>query len=290
LTSDIDMPRSRWGAQSWLGADGNLYFQGGSFALFILNDLWRYTRHTRQWTLLYGSNTVNSTLNPVWGTRRVGNSSTNPGSRFVGCAIVDAQGIAWVIGGASNPTGSNQLGDVWSWNSKIWTWQAGSAGFDVLPVYSQGYGVPVTAASAVMGGRYGHACQFVQGSIVLFGGNVQGAVKNDVCVAHQFCSLLRLCCPSADEVYGLIVVLSHSSWLYSVANDTMTWMHGSTLSGPAAASAAVLPSVRGVPTATAMPIPRQHMASGKDSQDRLWIVAGRAWNADATSPFINDIW
>ena len=84
IPSATTIPGSRhWGA-TWTDAAGNFWLFGGEGLPAIgtsgwLNDLWKYTPATNQWTWMKGTNVVNQ--NGLYGTQGVSSPTNNPGGR-----------------------------------------------------------------------------------------------------------------------------------------------------------------------------------------------------------------
>jgi len=127
-TTSTNVPGARFSPTSWMDASGNLWILGGqgfdwTGTSGLLNDLWKYSPNTGQWTWMAGGNTVPPSNNyilengqpgvyGVLGTPAPGN---NPGGRLGGAPWVDASGNLWSFGGLSFDANGVQgnLNDLW---------------------------------------------------------------------------------------------------------------------------------------------------------------------------------
>jgi hypothetical protein len=160
VASAANLPPSHIGSMTWTDAAGNFWLFGGSASItpgdlsHYLNDLWKYSPATQQWTWVSGSSGV-QTLG-VYGTQGVAAAGNMPGSRTTGASWVDANGNFWLFGGAAGCDASvcqiGYLNDLWMYSpsSGLWTWVGGSQGFNASGVYGT-RGQPGTAN--VPGGR-----------------------------------------------------------------------------------------------------------------------------------------
>jgi hypothetical protein len=227
VTSDQGLPSARSFFAYWTSNwDGNLYLYGGFLSDGIggstpIADVWRFSRNTRQWTLLWLSEQP-TPRNVVYGTRLVPSSLTNPGGRAGASFAADNTMGVFVH------SGSNWL-TVWSDLFRFdvatgqWTYVAGTSSTNVYPNYTT-IGVSKPAASTVgPGSRYTGVMWYYAGQLFLFGGLSSKGLMNDL-----FC--------------------------YSIANDAWTFLHGSTEgAGAAAAQANVI--MKGTATAASLPYP-----------------------------------
>lgn len=183
-------PGGRDYSASWSDSNGNFWLFGGNGEdstgnLAELNDLWKYTPASNQWTWVGGSSTgvlsrYSSYGQPgVYGTLGVPAAENIPGGRYSSASWVDSQGNFWLFGGQGQDiTGDSVLlNDMWEFNlsSAQWTWMGGS---NVVNSNSQ-YGVAgvygtqgVAAAANIPGSRWGAATWTdTSGNLWLFGGN-----------------------------------------------------------------------------------------------------------------------
>ena len=70
-----------------------------------LNDLWKYSPSTNQWTWVSGNNTASL---GVYGTQGVSSSFNFPGSRGGSVIWIDSNGTLWLFGGVRFATGGGK--------------------------------------------------------------------------------------------------------------------------------------------------------------------------------------
>lgn len=135
-----------------------------------LNDLWKVTPSSKEWTWVGGSNIVSDTGPSgfcgagVYGTQGTSASANTTGGRNDAVGWKDRSGNFWLFGGlgcdANETAGS--LNDLWEFNPQTlaWTWQSG--GNSVGPAQGSTGGAPgvygtqgTAAATNVPGGRSG---------------------------------------------------------------------------------------------------------------------------------------
>jgi N-acetylneuraminic acid mutarotase len=182
-----NVPGSRQNPVSWTDSSGNLWLFGG-YGLDAtgsgndLNDLWKFSPSSKQWTWVGGSSTVTTGVcQPgIYGTKGTAATTNIPGGRNSAISWTDTSGNFWLFGGlgcdASGTSGD--LNDLWEFSPQnmVWTWQSGSN--SVGPAQG-GTGGPAgiygtegsAAASNTPGGRSSSASWTgPDGSIWLFGG------------------------------------------------------------------------------------------------------------------------
>ena len=115
------MPGARNWAISWADSAGNLWLFGGfgydstgpGGYFSYLNDLWKYTPSTQQWTWVSGAKTINAS--GVYGTLGTGSTTNVPGARQSALSWTDSAGNFWLFGGYGyDSTGAiGSLNDLW---------------------------------------------------------------------------------------------------------------------------------------------------------------------------------
>jgi N-acetylneuraminic acid mutarotase len=176
-----NMPGGREDAASWIDAADNLWLFGGwgidatpNGSGGQLNDLWKYTPGTGQWTWMSGSSTQNHW--GVYGAQGTAATGNTPGARQSAATWLDSSGNFWMFGGAGLDSTVDDiiagvLNDLWEYSpaTGLWTWVNGSNMKDQVGVYgTQG----VAAALNIPGGR-GSAASWIDpsGDLWLFGGS-----------------------------------------------------------------------------------------------------------------------
>jgi len=116
IADPSNVPGSRDGAVAWKDSSGNLWLFGGdgygALNLADLNDLWKYSMSTGQWTWLSGS--TDFTPSGSYGT--VGVVAVGfPGGRAFATSWTDASSNLWLFGGTgADSAGSfGELNDLW---------------------------------------------------------------------------------------------------------------------------------------------------------------------------------
>jgi hypothetical protein len=174
-----NLPGGRWAAATWSDNAGNVFLFGGqgydaAGKVGFLNDLWKFTISTGQWTWLgpATSNAVNQ--NGIYGTQGAGTATTAPGSRQAAVLWTDASGNIWLFGGfgldsagTGAPDGAT-LNDLWEFTGGVWTWRSGSN----IANQNGVYGTQLAAnANNVPGSRWGaKGWSDVTGNLWFFGG------------------------------------------------------------------------------------------------------------------------
>lgn len=163
-------PPARSGAVSWVDGTGSLWLFGGDSVGGYLNDLWKFTPSTNQWTWVSGGDSPNAV--GVYGTLGSTAATNFPGSRSGAASWIDAAGNFWLFGGngISAPQTTDLLNDLWEFSPATgqWTWVSGSSGGGAAGVY----GTLGTAAPGNVPGARQSAAAWIDGTgnLWLFGG------------------------------------------------------------------------------------------------------------------------
>jgi hypothetical protein len=230
-----------------------------------LNDLWKFTPSTGEWTWMSGSN---SACQPgVYGTLTVPAAGNIPGGRGGSATWTDSSGNFWLFGGEGcNATGTGgDLNDLWKYTPSTgeWTWMNGSNSWDQSSVYGT-KGVP--AASNGPGAR--HAAigwTDASGNLWLFGG--WGYYLPVVTIFPEYNSDL---------------------WEYTPSIGEWAWMSGGNLADETGVYGA-----KGVPAAGNVPGARDSAVSWTDSGGNFWLFGGSdGIISPGQSPYLNlnDLW
>lgn len=241
-TSSVNnIPGGREDASVVQDASGNVWIFGGyGWGTTLsqagnLNDLWRFTPTTGEWTWKSGSD--QPVTGSVYGTRGASNAANYPDGRSNSSMWADASGDLWLFGGMARfPTESRSeiRGDLWRYdaNADTWTWMSGTS----VPSRDPGrYSVPGTSTTDMPSARHGAAAwSDAAGNLWMFGGND----SNDL-------------------------------WKYAPATDAWSWLSG----GPENSSPSVF-GTQGVADNTNVPSGRTLPAFWSDSSGRLWLYGG----------------
>jgi N-acetylneuraminic acid mutarotase len=173
VAAAANKPGGRELAVSWSDASGNLWLFGGNGHAASsdgrLNDLWKYSPLTNQWTWVKGYNTSNGF--GTYGTQGAPDIYNSPGSRYGSIRWTDGTGNFWLFGGFGfDGLGGDDFDDLWKFDvsSSQWTWMKGDIRGDQYGIYGT-LGVPSAANNP--GGRVG-SVSWIDGSdnLWLFGG------------------------------------------------------------------------------------------------------------------------
>jgi len=125
VPSPLNVPGARHeSCSSWTDSLNNLWMFAGLGANGdLLNDLWRYSIATNEWTWMSGSSIPNAVN--VYGIKGVTNATNCPGARYIYSKWHDNEGCFWVFGGADF---FGFYDDLWKFDPGInqWTWMAGT--------------------------------------------------------------------------------------------------------------------------------------------------------------------
>jgi N-acetylneuraminic acid mutarotase len=125
-------PAARAYATSWADANGDLWLFGGqgrdaNGTAYVLNDLWKFSVSTGQWSRVGGSARKN--MPGVYGLAGVAAADSLPGGRSNAVSWVDPAGTLWVFGGYGiDATGAlGTLSDLWQFtpSTGLWIWASG---------------------------------------------------------------------------------------------------------------------------------------------------------------------
>jgi N-acetylneuraminic acid mutarotase len=168
--ASANVPGARSGGGSWIDSTGSLWVFGGDGFGGFLNDLWKFTPSTNQWTWVSGGSAPNAL--GVYGTQGATSAANVPGSRSPAAFWIDAAGNFWLFGGngISAPQTSDLFNDLWVFSPTTgqWTWVSGSSGGGAAAVY----GTMGTAAPGNVPGARDGAGAWIDGAgnLWLFGG------------------------------------------------------------------------------------------------------------------------
>jgi galactose oxidase-like protein len=113
--TSANVPGGRSDLFSWTDPSGNFWLFGGfgydstnpATGLGNLNDLWKYTVSSGEWTWMNGPNLVNQI--GTYGTQGILAPGNIPGNREGGASWADASGNLWLFGGS----GILSVNDLW---------------------------------------------------------------------------------------------------------------------------------------------------------------------------------
>ncbi len=259
-----NVPGARKWAVSWLDSSGKLwlfgglgYYEAGNFG--SLNDLWKYDPTTLEWTWVSGSDTGDQI--GTYGTKGTADSLNVPGGRLGAVSWIDPQGKLWLFGGYGFDSAGNKgwLNDLWEYDptTLLWTWVSGSSSHG----QAGAYGTQGTADSSnVPGGRY-TAVSWLdpQGKLWLFGGEGLDSAS------------------SRGDLNDL--------WKYDPTTLLWTWVSGSVTGDQKGAY-----GTQGTAASSNIPGGRSTAISWLDSNGKLWLFGGYAYDSAGNFGSLNDLW
>ena len=258
-----NVPGARYSASSWIDSSGNLWLFGGvgyasTGGAGSLNDLWRYSPSTRQWTWVSGGNADDAA--GVYGTQGSAAASNLPGARQAANTWIASSGNLWLFGGYGYDAAgaAGYLNDLWQYSPStgLWTWVSGG----IVDNASGIYGTQGTASVGnVPGARYSASSWIdLSGNMWLFGGY------------------------GYDSTGGVGAL--NDLWLYSPS--TGIWTNVSGGSGDNSGGAY---GTQGTVAASTTPGARQAANSWIDSSGHLWLFGGAGYGASGNG-YLNDLW
>jgi Galactose oxidase, central domain len=180
VASASNTPGSRYGSVRWTDSSGNFWLFGGygydsAGTPGSLNDLWKFSTSTGEWTWENGSNIADQT--GTFGTKGVAAPGNVPGARYGAVGWVDSSGNFWLTAGTvSQAKGSGTLVyDLWKYSVSSGQWTLVNSASASSPYGS--YGTQGTAAAANYPGQRQWPSAWVDttGNFWVFGGAGYGS-------------------------------------------------------------------------------------------------------------------
>jgi N-acetylneuraminic acid mutarotase len=259
-----NIPGARYSAAAWTDLSGNLWLFGGfgydvAGAVGKLNDLWRYSPATGEWTWVTGASIDNAA--GLYGTLAAPAAGNTPGARQAAASWVDPAGNLYLFGGYGYD-GASQVGalnDLWQYSptSGLWTWSNGSDTDNAAGVY----GAQGTAAAGNGPGARQAASSWADssGNLWLFGGFGDDAAAGE----------------SGDL---------NDLWRYSLSTGLWTFVSGGSADNGAGAY-----GTQGAVSASTGPGTREAANAWIDSAGHLWLFGGAGY-ASSGNGYLNDLW
>jgi N-acetylneuraminic acid mutarotase len=262
--SSMTVPGARQNASSGVDSSHNVWLFGGygidsAGVAGILNDLWKYSPATGQWTWISGSNVAGAV--GAYGTLGTGAAGNVPGARENAGSWVDASGMVWVFGGDNgNANGTpSLLNDLWKYSPVTgqWTWVTGSQLNGAKGVY----GTQGTSAAGNVPGARENAIFWVDssGRVLLFGGLGQ-------------------------DSSGFLGELN-DLWQFSPGSSQWTW-----IAGPNAADGTGVYGTMGTAASGNTPGGRGSTGFSIDATGHLWMFGGLGFDSTGNVGDLNDLW
>jgi PKD repeat protein len=251
VPSPANNPGGRWEcAAAWTDLSGDLWLFGG-YNGSTYNDLWRYSTGTNEWTWMKGSSLPGQSA--TYGTKGVEAPGNTPGSRMAYSHWVDGTGNLWLFGGYDG--GANFFNDMWKFNPSTnnWTWMNGSNFGNAAGLY---FGTCIDDSLIGPGNRAENRAAWVDGNgnFWEFGGTEDlsfGTCRNDL-------------------------------WMYCVATNRWTWVHGDSTLNPAGAW-----GTKGVSDPSNKPDGRAGAIPWKGPGNDIYFFGG---TSNGWTDMYNDLW
>ncbi len=269
IAAATNKPGGRAYSVSWADLSGNFWLFGGHSSIpgipgneGWLNDLWKYSLLSNQWTWVGGDSIAN--VNGSYGSQGIAAAANKPGARNGTVTWTDLSGNLWLFGGAGFDANSagNSLNDLWRYNlsTNQWTWMKGDSITDVPGVYGT-QGTP--AAANKPGGRSGSiSWTDLDGNLWLFGGYGYSAVG------------------FGGELNDL--------WKYDPVLNRWTWMKGDSIGLQYG-----IYGSQGIAAAANKPGARSGSATWTDLDGNVWLFGGSGivpGNWPSNVGWQNDLW
>jgi N-acetylneuraminic acid mutarotase len=288
-----NIPGSRVGAVAWTDLGDNLWLFGGlgfdsGGRIGALNDLWKFSPATGEWTWMSGSDSVpaNCTTGPstcgpagVYGAFDKPGPANVPGGRAYSTAWYDSSGDAWLFGGEGYDSADFQgyLNDLWEYNSGTnqWVWVSGSSTINQSQCFTP---TDVTYQVCGPGAEYMFA-----GSEGGNPGGRSGAMPWTDRVGHLWLLGGQGLGEGGDNLFGDL----NDLWEYDPFDRQWTWWTG------AANLGVQLPAVYDTPDSpnpASTPGGIYGGASWVDAAHRFWEFGGYGMDGYAFEGYLNDLW
>jgi N-acetylneuraminic acid mutarotase len=257
-------PGARYSANTWFDASGNMWLFGGigyasTGGVAYLNDLWRYSPTSGQWTWVGGAEVGNAS--GVYGTQSTPAAGDVPGARQAASSWIDSAGTLWLFGGYGYDSAGNleNLNDLWRYlpNAGLWIWIDGGSVGNASGVYGTQGSV---SASTVPGARSAASSWTdSSGNFWLFGGSGYDSTGG------------------VGDLYDL--------WQYNPGIGGWTWV-----SGGNSVNANGAYGIQGNSSATTTePGARLGASAWFDSSGSLWLFGGVGYGS-SDNGYLNDLW
>lgn len=260
ISAGSNTPGGRFGASSWIDNSNNLWLFGGQQISNTqrLNDLWKYSISTNQWTWISGANTINQ--NGSYGTKGVASSTNIPGARQASVAWKDQSNNFWLFGGDGmdvSGTTNNYLNDLWKYDvsNNTWTWISGSNTYSASAVYGT---MGTASASNIPGARQMSIGWYDNNDLWMFG--AWGYIG-----------------PPFGRINDL--------WKYNITSNQWTWMGGQNIINQPG-----IYGTQGVAAPANIPGARRMSVAWKDTNGKLWLFGGSGIDKNNKTSNLNDLW
>lgn len=271
VAAGTNLPGGRIASATWIDAAGNLWLHGGrgfpaSGGSGFLNDLWKYSIATNNWTWVKGANTTNQS--GTYGTLGVPSTTVFPGGREFANFWQDASGNLYLGSGRGYASGASPgyLNDLWKYNptADTWTWLNGANTQNPPAAFGT---IGVSSPTNSPGGRYsGASWRDPQGNFWMYGG-IGWAINSPTNSAAALSNINDL-------------------WKYDVLTNQWTWMKGSNYVDQFGVY-----GTQGVASALNVPGARHFNTWWKEISNFFWLFGGEGLDDSNPSPEnLCDLW
>ncbi len=264
IPGSANNPPARYQAAYWTDFNGDFWLFGGStfigFNTEFMNDLWRYSVATNQWTWMGGPQLVTD-QNGNYGPLGTASTTSYPSARGNGAITwTDNNGDLWLYGGNGIDANGVQgvMSDLWKYDiiTNEWTWVKGGNTANAPAVYGlQG----IANVNNTPGSRLGSKSAWVDAAndLWLFGGNNSAAS----------------------------VSFYNDMWRYNIATNSWTWMKGSNMPNATATYGTL-----GIEDPANNPSGRWSATRWKGVDGKFYVFGGQSTFSSANANNHNDVW
>jgi len=225
----------------------------------MLNDIWKYSTATNNWTWVNGDKTSNNA--GVYGTKGVAAATNKPGSRAGSMGWIDAGNNLWLMGGVGyneSVVNTGRLCDIWKYNSTTnqWMWVNGSKAIDTVSNYgAEGLEAPGNSPGSR---ETAQTWKDASGNFYMLGG-----------------------LGSDNMVTGVL----NDCWKFNPVTGNWTWVRDYFIIGYKG-----IYGTKGVPASNNRPGSRSSAATWTDISGNLWLFGGDGNGGQFQRGGLNDLW
>ncbi|MEI6817872.1 MAG: kelch repeat-containing protein [Bacteroidota bacterium] len=321
IPSPTNNPGARgWGTPTWVDTSGNLWLFGGlgynanNTYLGTMNDLWKYSISTNEWTWINGVDTFNNL--GFYGIILVPSHSNHPPCRSeTNASWTDNTNCLWLFGGGY----TGRYSDLWKYSisTNQWIWMKGPNTTNQLSIYGTKGGADSANNPS---GRWSYAkWKDRNDNLWLFGG-AGNAGYNDMWqfniitnnwtwmsgtnLNSDTVSIGTLCDPDTNNISSFRYEnracwtrdcdnfmtfgglgqggMYNDLWNYNVFSNEWTWMKGSIVRNPIGNYGS-----KTISDPNNIPVGRMGAVGWKDNEGNIWMFGGCN---GSFNPIYNDLW
>jgi N-acetylneuraminic acid mutarotase len=316
VSSPTNDPSARHFLVSWEDNAGNLWLFGGIYG-GRLNDLWKYSIATNEWTWMRGSSSIDQ--RGIYGTLGTPAPTNDPGARQGATGIKASDGSFWLFGGYGfGEVYGGTLNDLWHFDptTNQWAWMSGSKSIAQAAVYGS---LGVEASGNVPGSRTeASSWRDNAGFLWVFGGSSNELWRFNPTTGYWACfrtgtasgNYSQKGTPSAAVIpgprgyavtwnsgLGTLWLLGGGGvalaspgdtlsdlWKYDIASNQWTWVSGSSEDHNGNYGTC------GVGIATNWPGARRNFGACTGPDGTMWLFGGDGYGQFGQLGKLNDLW